>query len=210
MAGRVAVTDYFELLDEPRRPWLDPTSLNKKFLALSSQSHPDRFHNSSESEQQTAGRRFAELNSAYQCLREPELRLRHLLELELGARPPSIQPVPPGLMETFVEVGTLCRQTDAFLEERSKVTSPILKAGMFERGEEWTDKLKAVQQKINFRRDEILTELRNLNSAWESAVDAAPTHHELPLARLEEISRLLGYFARWSEQLQARIVQLSL
>ncbi len=32
----------------------------------------------------------------------------------------------------------------------------------------------------------------------------------LPLDRLEQIYRLLGYFARWSEQLQERIFQLSL
>jgi hypothetical protein len=31
----------------------------------------------------------------------------------------------------------------------------------------------------------------------------------LPLGRLEELYRLFGYFARWSEQIQERVVQLS-
>jgi len=38
----VRMTDYFALLDEPRRPWLDVSSLKQKFLARSSEVHPDR------------------------------------------------------------------------------------------------------------------------------------------------------------------------
>ena len=79
--------DYFALLNEPRRPWLDPDLLKRKFLTLAAGLHPDRFHNTGEPEKAGASRRYAELNAAYHCLAAPKSRLRHLLELELGAKP---------------------------------------------------------------------------------------------------------------------------
>jgi DnaJ-domain-containing protein 1 len=203
------MTDNFALLDEPRRPWIDPDSLKEKFLALSFQVHPDRVHQAPETERRAAGERYSELNTAYNCLREPKDRLRHLLELELGAKPVDIQHVPQELMDSFFEVGRLCRDADAFIKERQMVTSPILKVQLFERGQEWTDQLNAIQRKINIRRDEFMLELKAMNSAWESATQSGVAREKLPLRRLEEIYRLLGYFARWSEQIQEQIVQLS-
>jgi len=52
------------------------------------------------------------------------------------------------VMESFFEIGRLCKEADAFLAEKAKVTSPILKVGLFERGHEWTDKLNALQRKL--------------------------------------------------------------
>ena len=68
------MTDYFALLDEPRRPWLEPDSLKARFLALSAEVHPDRLHNAPEAQKQAANQQCAELNSAYRCLREPKER----------------------------------------------------------------------------------------------------------------------------------------
>ena len=203
------ITDYFELLGEPRRPWLDPEALKQKFLSLSSQAHPDRFHAAPEAERQAAGRRYVELNAAWQCLREPKERLRHLLELQLGARPPDIQRVPPELTEPFFEVGRLCREASNFLAEKARASSPVVQAQMFGRGAEWTDRLQAMQQHLNRRREDLLAELKTMNAAWDAAAEPGAPRGELPLQRLEEIYRLLGYFGRWSEQLQERIVQLA-
>jgi DnaJ-domain-containing protein 1 len=199
------MTDYFELLEQPRRPWLDTDSLKQTFLARSAQIHPDRVHNAPEAERRAAGERYAELNAAYQCLREPKERLRHLLELESGARSPDIQQVPPELTEPFFEIGRLCREADALIAEKEKTTSPVLQARLFERGSEWTEQLMAMQRRIGDEREKLAAELKTMNAAWESPVPGAP----LPLARLEEIRRRLGYFARWSEQIQERIVKLS-
>src|SRR5262245_12950395 len=101
----VAITDYFELLNETRRPWLEPEALQQKFLTLSASVHPDRVHHLGEAERSAAQERYVELNAAYRCLREPKERLRHLLELELGALPKEIQRVPPDLMVCFIEIG---------------------------------------------------------------------------------------------------------
>ena len=195
------MTDNFALLNEPRRPWIDCESLKQKFLALSSQVHPDRVHQSLPEERKAADARYAELNTAYNCLREPKDRLRHLLEPELGKKPDDIQNIPPDLMDFAFEIGRVCKGADALLAEKSNVTSAILKVQFFERGQERVEQLNALQRRINGQRDVLLTELEAMNSAWESEAH--------PLQRLEEIYRLLGYFARWSEQLQERVVQLS-
>src|SRR3954451_20044946 len=121
------MTDYFQLLQEPRRPWLDPEALRKKFLEISSAVHPDRVHNAADIEKQAANVRYIELNAAYQTLREPKERLLHLLTLETGSKPKEVQALLPGAMDLFLEVAGKCREVDLFLGERNGVTSPLLK-----------------------------------------------------------------------------------
>ena len=204
------MTDHFYLLNEPRRPWLDPAALKTKFLALSSAVHPDRVHGAGAAEKAGANQRYAELNSAYNCLRDPKERLRHLLELESNAPPKDVQRIPPGAMDWFMEVGQLCREADGFLAEKSKVTSPLLKVRLFEQGMAWTDKLNQLQQRIHGQREALLAELRAMNPAWETAPPPGSQRQAaLPLERLEQIYRILSYVGRWSEQLQERVVQLS-
>jgi len=203
--------DYFELLQEQRRPHLEVAALKQHFLQLSSAEHPDRFHTAPEEERQRANQRYAALNTAYICLREPKERLRHLLELESPARLKDIQRIPPGTMDLFVEVGQLCRDVDAFLAERNQVTSPILKVQWFQKGLEWTDKLNTVQQRVNAKRNELTAELEQMNTAWEQAPPpGAPDRPAaLPLERLEQIYRTFSYTSRWTEQIQEHLVQLS-
>ena len=204
--------DSFALLDEERLPWLDIEELKDRFITLSSEVHPDRTHTACEEQKTAANQRYAELNAAYNCLREPKERLLHLLELELGERPKDVQRIPPGTMDLFVEVGQTCRDADAFLGERAKAESPLKKVALFEQGMEWIDKLNALQQRINGKRDELEVELKNLNPVWQAAPGlGAPGRREaLPLERLEQLYRVFSYIARWTEQIQERVVQLSI
>ena len=205
------MNDAFALLSEPRQPWLDAEALKQKFLTRSTDVHPDRVHSATEADKQAANTHYAELNAAYNTLREPRDRLLHLLQLELGAKPSDIQRIPPGTMDLFVEVGQLCRDVDAFIAGRANVTSPLLKVQMFERGMEWTDKLQALQLRINAKRDELAAELQEMNSVWQSApaIGSAERAAALPLERLEQIYRVFSYIARWSEQINERLVQLA-
>jgi len=199
------MTDYFALLKEQRRPWLDPDLLKQKFLALSAEVHPDRVHGADESEKRAAQERYAELNAAYNCLREPKERLGHLLELETGAKPKQVQNVPSDLMNAFMEITNVCRGADAFLAERNATTSPLLKLQLFESGQEWTEKLMALQGKINSWREELLARVKEIDREWEkNAIERKGL-----LQLLEKNCQLLGYFGRWSAQIQERIVQLS-
>lgn len=201
------MTDNFALLSEPRRLWLDVAALKQKFLALSATIHPDKIHSAGDAEKAGATRSFAELNAAFNCLAEPKSRLLHLLELELGAKPKDIQQIPSGLADLFAEVAMTCRQTDAFLAEKSQVTSPLLQVQLFERGQEWVEKLNALQQKLNGLHSQLMDELKRLDEQWMSV--SAGSRQET-LAKAEELYRLFGYFNRWNKQIQERVVQLSL
>ena len=199
--------DHFALLDEPRRPWLEADLLKQKFLAHSANLHPDKIHSASEAVKKAAAKKFAELNAAYNCLLEPKSRLLHLLELELGAKPKDIQQIPVALADLFAEVATTCRAADDFFTEKSKVTSPLVQVQIFERGQEWVEKLTALQQKLTALRGQLMDRLKSLDEKWGSA-DAGLRREILP--QLEELYRLFGYFNRWNSQIQERVVQLSL
>jgi ABC-type transporter Mla subunit MlaD len=200
------MTDNFALLNEPRRPWLDADLLKQKFLALASDTHPDRVHGASESEKAEVTQRYTQLNAAFNCLAEPKLRLLHLLELELGAKPKDIQQIPTALADLFVKVSNNCRSADGFLAEKSKATSPLVQVQLFERGQDWVEKLNGLQRTLNELREKLNGELKSLDAQWIST-DADSRREILP--KLEELYRLFGYFNRWNNQIQERVVQLS-
>jgi len=200
------MTDNFALLNEPRRPWLDADLLKQKFLALASDSHPDRVHNASEAERTAVTQQYTQLNAAFNCLTEPKLRLLHLLELELGAKPKDIQQIPTALADLFAEVANNCRSADGFLAEKNKATSPLVQVQLFERGQDWVEKLNGLQRTLNELREKLMTELQSLDAQWISVDENS---RRILLPKLEELYRLFGYFNRWNSQIQERVVQLS-
>ena len=199
------MVDYFALLDEPRRPWLDAESLKEKFLTLSATVHPDSVHNLSETERAAVQERYTELNAAYQSLREPKERLHHLLELERGAVPKDIQRIPSELMDLSLEIGQACREADGLLAEKAKASSPLILVKLFERSQEFTDKLQGLRQRVNALNERLNEDLRQIDTVWQSS---RASRTEL-LPRLEELYRLFSYFSRWDTQIQDRVVRLS-
>src|SRR5215510_3571265 len=129
------MNDCFALLNEPRRPWLDADLLKQKFLSLSATFHPDRVHNASQEEKNSAQQRFSEINAAYHRLRDPKERLLHFLELELGHKLTDTQKIAPELAVFFNQMHSICSESDALLREKQAVTSPLLKVAIFERGQ---------------------------------------------------------------------------
>jgi curved DNA-binding protein CbpA len=205
------MTDAFQLLQVPRRPWIDLGELKERFVRLSSEVHPDRTHNDSTVDQAGANDRYAEVNAAYTKLKDFRERLLHLMELELGERPKDIQRIPPGTMDLFVEVGQTCRDCDAFLTRKSSSDSPMFRLQMMREGFAWTDKLSALQSGIESRRVDLENELKALNEVWDAApcVGSPTRRAALPLERLEQIYRVASYISRWTEQIQERVVQLA-
>ena len=205
------MTDCFELLQEPRRPWLDADALKARFLKLSAAAHPDRFHSGTDSERAQANDRSAELNAAYNTLRETRDRLFHLLELERGAPSRDIQRIPAGTMDLFVEIGQCCRDADTFLASNPNSESPMLKLQRMRQALEWSDRLMILQRQVNVRREALETTLRSLNAAWESAPSpSAPDRkNHLPLESLEDAARAMSYVSRWTSQLQERLGHLA-
>jgi len=202
------MTDCFALLGEPRRPWLDAEALKNKFLLLSAEVHPDRVHNSGPLEKQAAQDRYTAVNAAYQCLRHPKERLRHLLQLELGTRPAEVEQILPEMMDLFLQVSERCRQADAFLADKEKTNSPLLQVALFEPGQKLLEQLNALQKEIQTRQQGLEAELMKLDEQWSADISTWP--RSKILTRLEELYRLFSYFGRWTGQIQTRIVQLSL
>jgi DnaJ-domain-containing protein 1 len=204
--------DYFALLGQPRQPWLDLASLKAAFLEQSSRLHPDRVQAASAEEKAAATGRFAELNAAYNCLREPKERLLHLLELESGAVPASVQSVPEGTMDLFIETGQICRQADQFLASTGHASSPLLQVQRLVQNQEWTVRLQELQKRIHLRRSQLLAESQEMNAAWNAAPPfPSPARlSTLPLRRLEEMARTLSYIARCGGQVQERLSQLAI
>ncbi|MDI9400434.1 MAG: J domain-containing protein [Limisphaerales bacterium] len=196
------MTDYFALLKEARRPWLDAEALKNRFMELSAQCHPDKFPEASAEQKKEINSRYSELNAAWQCLSQTRSRLLHLLELESGGRPTDIQKIPPGTGELFMEVGQTCSQAGAFLKEKPLGDSPMLKAKRFVEQMGWTDKLKQLQEKIGALATGLEGELQQMNTALEGG-------SPLPLERVEEIYRSLSYIQRWNEQIREKIVELA-
>jgi DnaJ-domain-containing protein 1 len=205
------MTDYFALFQEARRPWIDPESLKGKFLALSAEVHPDRVHGAPEAQRLLANQCYSELNAAYNCLRAPKDRLLHLIELEQGTKPTNIQRTPSEMMDLFMNVGETLRGADAFLRDKAKVTSPLLKVQWFERGMDWTEKLQHLQRVIHTHRNALDETLKSMNADWTAApeIGSSTRREALPLDRLEHTYRQLSYFHRWTSQIQERITQLS-
>jgi hypothetical protein len=206
------MTDYFAMLEEPRRPWIEPDPLKAKFLSLASPTHPDRVHTASEAEKEAACARYAVLNTAWQCLRDTKDRSLHLLELERGSKPEGIENIPPDFTSMFMEAGQFCQELDRFLLERSRASSPMLRVQMFTQSMEWTQRVNMVLPRLTTQRAALEGELRAMNPAWEAAPPAGHSKRaaSLPLDRLEEVYRRMSYVSRWIGQLQERVVQLSL
>jgi len=205
-------SDYFALLDEPRRPWIDPEPLRDKFIGLSAECHPDRVHDQGPAKRQQAAQRYTMLNAAYQCLREPKERLAHLLELESGRKPAGIDQVPADLMELFMTVGQLNRDLSRFLEGKTKVTSPLLKAQWFQEALERSEGARGTLQALASRKNQLTERLRQLNDAWAAApaVGQAGRETRLPLSEVEQSYRTLSFLSKWAAQLQEQLVQLTL
>ena len=205
------ITDHFLHLGFERRPWLAPDEVNQRFLELSGGCHPDRFTTASEADAQSAHDRFIALNTARQCLGETKSRLLHLLELETGTKPSDIQRLPPGSMEIFMKVGQACREADAFIASQAKITSPMLKVAAMTEALRRMQHLRALEAEVNGRQEALLAELRGMNDAWASSSSLPPGDARvasLPLGRIEEIYRALGYLGRWLTQVRERTLQL--
>jgi len=201
------VSDHFARLNQPRRPWLDEQSLKQEFLKLSAETHPDRFHQANETEKSAASRCYAELNAAYQCLREPRDRLRHLIELELGSKPKDLQEIPSDLADLFIAVAQVSRDAKKFLGEKAAVTSPLMQVQFLDRSQEWMGQISSMQKQIAARQAALVERLRSLDSDWMKTSAEAEARPRL-LVQLEEIYRLMSFYGRWQSQLQEALVRL--
>src|SRR5204863_5234559 len=101
------------------------------------------------------------------------------------------------------------RETDVFLSEKAKTTSPLLQVQLFETGQLWTDKLNALQRQLNARQQDLVRQLKAIDSAWMAIGTSEAAARSSHLPELENLYRLFSYYSRWESQVQERVFQLS-
>lgn len=183
------MTDCFALLEQPRRPWLDPEALKEKYHQLARMMHPDQTG--------TAGN-FAELNEAYRTLLDPKLRLRHLLELE--AIPMDAGAAPDSLSNFFLETGMLIQETDRLLARStsSALSKAMVQSELMEKGNSIAGLLSKLQDFYGAALEEV------------KAIDRNWTSPDKMKDKLSDLVRRFAYLGRWIAQLEERKLRLSI
>lgn len=192
------VTDFFQLLGLARKPWLDAEDVKARFLELSAAAHPDRAHGGGGAGE--ANKRFAELNAAAACLREPRDRLNHLLELETGEARAATANLSKESMEFFPRVASVLREADGLIAERARVVSPMLQAQLFALGLDLTERVEALQREVGEMRGRADAQLQEISARWPASK---------PIARLRELAHTYATLLRWETQLRERYAGLA-
>ena len=191
------MTDYFALLGEVRRPWIDRNKLKQKYHQLTLRLHPDRGRRNQTTSEDTGS--LAELNEAFRVLQDPKLRLQHLLMLE-NAAPVAARSVPPALANLFWDTGASLKNLDAILEKQSSTSRLTQALGKSEIAD------------AEMRTREILDQLRSLyNDALDKVRRTDPLWLADPAAHVSTLVDLydsFSYLSRLIEQVNERLLRL--
>ena len=178
------MTDYFAILDQPRRPWLDADAVKAAFHRASAVLHPD-VPGSGDAAQ------FAELNAAHSVLREPASRLRHLLELTAPDTLAAAAAPPGEFGDLFMQIAGVRQRLDGFLKRRQTATSALARALLTGEEAGLRQELEVVLGSLEGAESALLEEVQELDRDWEEGASAE---------MLGSLYRRLSYLARWLAQ----------
>jgi len=178
------MTDYFALLGEARRPWLDPDKLKEKYFARSRAAAAD-----------------AELNEAFRILSDPKLRLHHLLTLE-DAKLTLGRAVPPSVAELFWKAGALLREVERWLLKNGDTTSVLGRALLSSERTKLEGKLEKLEEELNALYETELAHLRQI----DAAANSGPPNE---MSNLIELYDSISYLTRLREQTKEKRFQMS-
>ena len=185
--------DYFAVLRQPRRPWLDPDQLKQDYQRLTFERHPDRADGVDD------GSDFAEITEAYRVLSNPKLRLQHLLSLEA---PVSQTPeVPSEMADLFMNTAALANEIDRLLQRRDATASALAKSMLQNEIAAIQQRAEAALTKLNQLYGDALADLQQLDARWIK--DRPQTVPEL-----NTLAQRFGYLDRWIGQLREKQFQL--
>jgi len=174
------MTDYFALLGEARRPWLDPAQLKEKYFARAREQPAD-----------------AELNEAFRVLSDPKLRLQHLLKLA-GVDLTAGREIPSGLAGLFWNTGTLLREIDRWRLKQQAAQSALSRALLTGERAKLNQRLTIVEQQLAAAYEKEIEQLRAIKEK------ALPNETETLILRHDSLS----YLGRLQEQVKEKRLQL--
>lgn len=97
--------NYFTLLDIPASFVIDDVALQRAYVQLQQQAHPDRMIGKGDAERAVAIQKSMDGNEAYEALKDPLKRARHLLALQgvfvNSEGQDTVKPSPALLMESM-------------------------------------------------------------------------------------------------------------
>ena len=192
------MTDYFALLEQPRRPWLDPEQLKESFHARTLRSHPDALPGDATVSGEGA---FAELNEAYQVLRDPKRRLQHLLALQGDSPSSQSGSIPEEIENLFPVVADLTLESDKLIHQLGGATSPLSRSLL-------KPQVIATAKRIT----DVLQRLRTLFNDAEGRLQETSegTRSEDRIADLHALYLEFSYLTKWIAQLDEKQFQLAL
>jgi DNA repair ATPase RecN len=174
------MTDYFALLDEARRPWLEPEKLKEKYFSRARTAPAD-----------------AELNEAFRVLSDPKLRLHHLLTLE-GADLIAGRPVPAAVADLSWKTGTLLREIERWLVRNQATATTLARALLRPEREKLEQRLGKMEEALRAAYEAELAQLPRARADWPNE-----------LAQLVERYDSIAYLTRLLEQTAEKRFQLS-
>jgi len=184
--------DAFDLLGLPRRPWLDEADVRAAFQRAAARAHPDA--------ETSTSKDFAELTKAYQTIRYPAFRLKHLLALETTAAPQAAG-LPPELISLFPSIAKVRETVDRWSQRRRGAASALERAiveselpGIRQAATSLCDQIEGVM-------DGVLDELRTLDAAW-------PSIESLPA--LAALQVRFSFLEKWQSQLREALLRLDI
>lgn len=155
--------DAFAVLDIPRSPSIGEDLLKEKYLAKAGSLHPDKSPGDEA--------KSASVQAAHTILKDPALRIRHLLLLESGAEPP--KPMAASAGKLFPEVCTAAELSKKALAAFAKSTSPLTRALAAQNLRKAADKVEETRAAITAANLQATENLRLLAARWPSPAEAA-------------------------------------
>jgi curved DNA-binding protein CbpA len=187
--------DYFAILQQPRRPWLDSEALKEHFHRQTAERHPDVTGGGDDGD-------FALLNAAYAVLRDPASRVRHLLELEAPERLSPSQEIPPGLGDLFMRIAGFRHALDVFSKKEIAASSALARALLAGERLALSQRGDAVRADLEAAYDSAMETLRAMDPDWEK--DPRPPD---AADRLSALHHQCVYLSKWRSQLAEALFQ---
>jgi curved DNA-binding protein CbpA len=190
------MTDYFALLEQPRRPWLDPEELKQVFHKKTLEAHPD-------AQTQSGGdETFTQLNEAYQVLREPKRRLHHLLSLEGSSPATKNVSIPANIESLFPMVAALMQEMDGVIQKVASSSNALRRSLVRPELLRTAESTRQMLETLVQLHDEAVGELRELSKSWLPG----ETAHQI---ELHTLYLQFSYLTKWISELREKQLQLT-
>jgi curved DNA-binding protein CbpA len=186
--------DHFAALEQPRRPWIDLDALKDVFHRASAEWHPDVARSGDAA-------RFSAVNAAYNALRDPVSRLRHLLELEAPEQLSRPQSIPSEFADLFMRVAAFRQALDALLKKEGAASNALTRALLADERMELSHRVVALRDQLDATYEASVEVLRALDAEWEARPADA-------MERLAGLQQRFAYLSKWRAQIGESLFKL--